>query len=129
MTNSSNMIDCCWLQSSSFHKWWRSGSTWLQNPKVSRHSSCIQSIWVLGPYFCVWWLFKISLIYDYGCEKRNPNHPSQHGLNFGFGNFEIIHLDRSSFSIKLQLQVLLSLCQDIIKQLFFTCFLDQPSCL
>ena len=27
VTNSNNLIDCCWLQSSSLHKWWRSIST------------------------------------------------------------------------------------------------------
>ena len=31
-----------WLQSSSLHQQWRSGSTRLQNPKVQRHSSFFQ---------------------------------------------------------------------------------------
>ena len=46
-TNSSNLIDYCWLQNSSLHKWWRSGSTWLQNPKEYKHNSFTQSIWLL----------------------------------------------------------------------------------
>ena len=33
VTKSNNLIDCCWLQSSSLHRRWRSGRTWLQNPK------------------------------------------------------------------------------------------------
>ena len=58
MTNSSNLIDCCWLQNSSLHKWWRSGSTWLQNLKAHICSSFLQSIWVLSLCFCTWWLLK-----------------------------------------------------------------------
>ena len=58
VTNSSNLIDCCWLQNSSLHKQWRSGSTWLQNPKVYICSSFSQSIWVLSLCFCTWWLLK-----------------------------------------------------------------------
>ena len=32
MTNSNNLNEFCWLQNSSLRKWWRSRSTWLQNP-------------------------------------------------------------------------------------------------
>ena len=39
MTNSSNLNDCCWLQSSSLHKRWRSRSTWLQNHMVYKCNS------------------------------------------------------------------------------------------
>ena len=42
LTNSNNLNDCCWLQSSSFYKWWRSGSTWLQNPIAYKRSSFSQ---------------------------------------------------------------------------------------
>ena len=44
VTNSSNLNDCCWLQSSSLHQQWRSGSTWLWNPKTYKRSSFTQSI-------------------------------------------------------------------------------------
>ena len=44
LTNSSNMNDCSWLQSSLLHKRWRSGRTWLQNPKAYKHSNFTQSI-------------------------------------------------------------------------------------
>ena len=63
MTNSSNLNDCCWLQSSSLHKWWRSGSTWLQNSMAFKHSSFSQrklKSWSLYP--CVT-AYKISFIY------------------------------------------------------------------
>ena len=40
------------------HKWWRLGSTWLQNPKAHKCSSFSLSIRVLGLYFRVWWLLK-----------------------------------------------------------------------
>ena len=56
--NSSNLIDCCWLQNSLLHKRWRSGSNWLQNPKAYKRSSFTQSIWVLGLCFHSWWLLK-----------------------------------------------------------------------
>ena len=39
MTNSSNLNDFCWLQSSSLHKRWRSRSTWLQNHMVYKCNS------------------------------------------------------------------------------------------
>ena len=58
VTNSSNLINCCWLQSSSLHKQWRSGSTWLQNPKAYKRGSFLPSVWVLGLCFHVWWLLK-----------------------------------------------------------------------
>ena len=58
MTNSSNLIDCCWLQNSSLHKQWRLESTWLQNSKAYICSSFSQSIWVLSLCFCTWWLLK-----------------------------------------------------------------------
>ena len=61
ITNSNNLIDYCWLQSSSFHKQWRLGSTWLQNPKSYRCNSFRQSIWVLGLYIRVWRLLKYAL--------------------------------------------------------------------
>ena len=41
MTKSSNLIDCCWLQSSSLHKRLRLWSTWLQNSKTYKRSSFI----------------------------------------------------------------------------------------
>ena len=53
VTNSRNVNDCCWLQSSSLHKWWRSGSTWLQNPKAQKRKNFSQSIYVLGLCFRV----------------------------------------------------------------------------
>ena len=58
VTNSSNLIDYCWLRSSSLHKRWRSGNTWLQNPKAHKHSSFSMSIWVLSLCFHTWWLLK-----------------------------------------------------------------------
>ena len=42
VTNSSNLNDIYWLQNSSLHKWWRSGSTWLQNPIAYKHNSFSQ---------------------------------------------------------------------------------------
>ena len=42
VTNSSNLNDCYWLQSSSLYKWWRLKSTWLQNPIAYKHSSFSQ---------------------------------------------------------------------------------------
>ena len=51
VTNSNNLNDCCWQQSSSLHKQWRLGSTWLQNLKAYKCSSFTQSIWVLGLCF------------------------------------------------------------------------------
>ena len=39
MTNSNNLIDCCWLQSSSLHIQWRSGSSWLENHMVHKHNN------------------------------------------------------------------------------------------
>ena len=39
VTNSSNLNICCWLQSSSLHQQWRSGSTQLQNPMAYKCSS------------------------------------------------------------------------------------------
>ena len=63
MTNSSNLNDCCWLQSSSLHQQWRSRSTWLQNPMVYNRSNFSQrklNSWSLYP--CVMTL-KINLIY------------------------------------------------------------------
>ena len=63
MTNSSNLNDCCWLQISSLHQQWKSGSTWLQNPMVYNRSSFSQkklNSWSL--YSCVMTL-KINLIY------------------------------------------------------------------
>ena len=44
MTNSSNLNDCCWLQSSSLHQQWRLGSTWLWNPKTYKCIGFTQSI-------------------------------------------------------------------------------------
>ena len=64
LTPATWLIDCCWLQSSSLHKRWRSGTTWLQNPKVYKHNSFTQSIWVLCLCFRYLMNFKISLIYD-----------------------------------------------------------------
>ena len=58
VTNSTNLIDCYWLQCSSLHKRWRSGSTWLQNPKAYKCSNFTQNIWVLGLCFHTWWLLK-----------------------------------------------------------------------
>ena len=58
VTNSSNLIDCCWLQSSSLYKRWRSRSIWLQNLKAYKCSIFSHSIWVLGLCFYVWWLSK-----------------------------------------------------------------------
>ena len=63
MTNSSNLNDCCWLQISSLHQQWKSGSTWLQNPMVYNRSSFSQkklNSWSLYP--CVM-ILKINLIY------------------------------------------------------------------
>ena len=54
VTNSSNLNDCCWLQSSSFHRWWRSRSTWLQNSMAYKRSNFSQrkiNSWSL--YSCV----------------------------------------------------------------------------
>ena len=42
MTNSSNLNDCCWLQSFSLHQQWKSWSTWLQNPMAYKCSSFSQ---------------------------------------------------------------------------------------
>ena len=53
VTNFSNLVDCCRLQSFSLHKWWRSGNTWLYNPKAHKRSSFSQSIWVLSLCFHV----------------------------------------------------------------------------
>ena len=39
VTNSSNLNECCWLQSSSLHQQWRSASTWLQNLMAYKSSS------------------------------------------------------------------------------------------
>ena len=58
MTNSSNLIDCCSLQSSSLHQQWISGNTWLQNPNAYKLSNFTHSIWVLGLCFLTWWLLK-----------------------------------------------------------------------
>ena len=63
MNNSSNLIDCCWLQScwlqsSSLHQQWRLGNTWLQNPNAYKLSNFTHSIWVLGLCFLTWWLLK-----------------------------------------------------------------------
>ena len=58
VTNSSNLNDCCWLQSSSLHQQWRSRSTWLWNPKTYKRSSFTQSIYVIGLWFYTWWLLK-----------------------------------------------------------------------
>ena len=44
VTNSNNLINCCWLQSSSLYKQWRPGITWLQNPKAYKSNSFTQSI-------------------------------------------------------------------------------------
>ena len=57
-TNSSNLIDYCWLQNSSLHKRWRLGSIWLQNPKAYKCSNFTQSIWFLGLCFRTWWFLK-----------------------------------------------------------------------
>ena len=54
VTNSSNLINCCWLQSSSLHKRWKLWSTWLQNSKAYKHNSFTQSVWVLSFCFCTW---------------------------------------------------------------------------
>ena len=50
VTNSNNLNDCYWLQSSSLHKRWRSRSTWLQNSKAYKRNSFTQSISVLGVF-------------------------------------------------------------------------------
>ena len=42
VTNSSNLNDFCWLQSSSIHKRWRSRSTWLQNLMAYKRNSFSQ---------------------------------------------------------------------------------------
>ena len=63
VTNSSHLNDCCWLQSSSLHKHWRSGSIWLQNPMTYKCISFSQrelNSWSLYPYMTA---HKISLIY------------------------------------------------------------------
>ena len=60
VTNSSNLNDCCWLQSSLLHKQWRSGSTLLQNPMAHKGSSFTESIWILGLCICMWWFLKYS---------------------------------------------------------------------
>ena len=57
MTNSGNLSDCYWLQSSSLHKQWKSRNTWLQNPTLHKRSCFTQSIWVLGLCFHTQWLF------------------------------------------------------------------------
>ena len=59
LTNSNNLIDCCWLQSSSLHKRWRDQEA--LGHKTLRHTKCssfTQSIWVLALYFRTWWLLK-----------------------------------------------------------------------
>ena len=63
VTNSSNLNDYCWLQSSSLIEWWRLGSTWLKNPKAYKRSNFLKrklSSWFLYSYMTT---FKISLIY------------------------------------------------------------------
>ena len=63
MTNSSNLNDCYWLQSSSLHQQWRLRSIWLQNPMVYNRSSFSQrklNFWSLYPCMIT---LKISLIY------------------------------------------------------------------
>ena len=63
VTNSSNLNDFCWLQSSLLHKWWRSRSTWLQNPKVYKRSNFSQrKLSSCSLYLCMTTL-KISFIY------------------------------------------------------------------
>ena len=42
ITNSSNLNDYCWLQSSSFHQQWRSGSNLLQNVMAYKRSNFSQ---------------------------------------------------------------------------------------
>ena len=42
ITNSSNLNDCCWLQISSLHQQWKSGSTWLQNPMAYKRNNFSQ---------------------------------------------------------------------------------------
>ena len=74
VTNSSNLNDCCWLQSSPLHQQWRLVSTWLQNPMVYKCNSFSQikiNSWSLYPYMMA---LKISLIYVWGCERRIPIH-------------------------------------------------------
>ena len=61
MTSSSNLIDFCWLQSSSLYKWWRSRNT--QNPKVHKRNSFSQCICSRSLFSCMM-TFKISLIYN-----------------------------------------------------------------
>ena len=58
VTNSRHMIDCCWLQSSSLHKRWRSGCTGLDNPTTCKRSCFTQSKWVLDLCFHSRWLLK-----------------------------------------------------------------------
>ena len=58
VSNSNNLNNCCWLQSSSIHQQWRSRSTWLQNPTAYKRSCFTQRIYVLGLYFRTWWLLK-----------------------------------------------------------------------
>ena len=63
MTNSSNLNDFCWLQSSSLHKRWRSRSTWLQNHMVYKCNSFLYrelNSWYLYLYMTA---LKICLIY------------------------------------------------------------------
>ena len=85
VTNSNNLNDCCWLQSSALHQQWRSGSTWLQNLMAYKHSSFSQrklNSWSEYSYMTA---LKISLIYVWGCEKRNPKQIYQLGPNFRSG--------------------------------------------
>ena len=59
LINSSNLIDCCWLQSSPLHKRWRDQEA--LGHKTLRHTKCssfTHSIWVLPLYFHTWWLLK-----------------------------------------------------------------------
>ena len=58
VTNSNNLINCCWLQSSSLYKQWRPGITWLQNPKAYKCSSFNRKYVFLGLCFRVWWFLK-----------------------------------------------------------------------
>ena len=61
VTNSRNLNDCCWLQSSSLHKWWRLGSTWLHNPMAYKCSNFSQR--KINSWFIYLTALKISLIY------------------------------------------------------------------
>ena len=72
---------------------------------------------------------KISLRYVQGCEKRNQKQLQKPRPNFRSRNSDIVILDRSSFTLSLDNRHLSSYLLRLNEYLFFTCFLDQSSCL